>query len=227
MKTQGNGNRELPQGVFTTQVIEDNPYLKGTLDHEENSDSSTELFESRIEDEEGPAIEADDEQQRAKLRRRRLALAGLLVLLVASMVVALALYLHTSTRVEYGTAAGRGTPPLPSSTVSTGRDARTDKAIEEAKRLTLAPQSTNAESGQPESQSNDSPVNSKTLLETPFKTPPLSNEATNFNSDVREPNLQGGQGLQTNLPTVSPSRDSAANQIASSSLRNSEVSLYM
>src|SRR6185295_11113897 len=124
----------------TTQVIDENPYLQRLPDQTESDQSlpENEAFDEVIGDEDGAPIEPEDERRKVRQRRRRLAQVGIAILLLMAIVFAIAIYRRSPTRVDYGDTAGeKGVlPPAPTINSNTQRDSRTDKAIEEAQRLT-------------------------------------------------------------------------------------------
>src|SRR5262245_41529391 len=133
---QGNGSKDTIGTPFTTEVIEENPYLKRPADESisDKPNSDDEPLQLFIEEDDGPATEDANPVNRVKQRRRRLALIGIAVLLLLSLVFAIALYRRSPTRVDYGRAAKqpdvKSSPTNPIAT--TPRDSRTDKAIAEA-----------------------------------------------------------------------------------------------
>jgi transcriptional regulator of acetoin/glycerol metabolism len=135
-----NGNNETIRSSFTTQVIEENPYLQRPPDEQEGEQSRPEsqIFDSIIEDEDGPPVETEDALIKVHRRRRRSVLVAMATLLVMALVLALAVYRRVPTRIDYGrtTKQTEVLPTAPISSANNSRDARTDKAIEEAQRLT-------------------------------------------------------------------------------------------
>ena len=135
-----NGNNETIRSSFTTQVIEENPYLQRPPDEQEGEQPRPEsqIFDSIIEDEDGPPVETEDALIKVHRRRRMSVLVAMATLLVMALVLALAVYRRVPTRVDYGrtTKQTEVLPTAPISSANNSRDARTDKAIEEAQRLT-------------------------------------------------------------------------------------------
>ena len=126
---------------FSTTEINENPYIQRTPDEPQGrADDEKEIFARAEPDEEDLAIEIADESKKVRQRRRRLALASVAVLLLLSVIGALTLYSRRSTRVEYGQRAKQSqvVPPAPNASATTGRDTRTEQAIEEAQRLTTS-----------------------------------------------------------------------------------------
>lgn len=134
-----NGNGNATGVSFSTAVIDENPYIQRTPDEPQmRADVQNEIFDRAEQDEEGLAIDRADEAKKVRQRRHRLALAAVAVLLLVSVVGVLILYYRGSTRVEYGQRAKQSqvVPPAPNASATTGRDTRTEQAIEEAQRLT-------------------------------------------------------------------------------------------
>src|SRR6267143_1144355 len=136
----GNGNGNATGVSFTTAVIEENPYLQRFEDEHQQTRASAEneVFDLADDDEQASALDHTTERRKKTQRRRRLVLAGVALLLLVSAVCVFALHYRSSTRVEYGQTAkqSRVVPPAPNATTTTGRDTRTEQAIEEAQRLT-------------------------------------------------------------------------------------------
>lgn len=134
-----NGNGNTTGASFSTAVIDENPYMQRTSDEPQvRADVENEIFDRAEQDEEGLAIDRADEAKKVRQRRHRLALAAVAVLLLVSVVGGLILYSRGSTRVEYGQRAKQSqvVPLAPNASATTGRDTRTEQAIEEAQRLT-------------------------------------------------------------------------------------------
>src|SRR6201991_4446619 len=119
-----------------------NPYLQRLANEEGNSSLDTD-------DEEAAAAAelAAEKKKRKQRRKRRVALAFIATLLLASVVIAVAVYRQRSTRVEYGRATNppRVLPPPPSAGATTGRDNRTEQALQEMQHLTGENRNTNAQ----------------------------------------------------------------------------------
>jgi hypothetical protein len=221
----GNGNNEPNRGAFTTELIDDNPYLQRLPDQVESDESGPEgeTFDELIEDEFAAPIEPADVQRKVKQRRRFIALAGMATLLLIAFVIAVALYRRAPTRVDYGRTAKKSEvlPPAPNSNGTSSRDSRTEKAIEEAQRLT----------GRQTQNDNEEPVvgenepNSKANQDTPFKFPSDSNATINTGPPVTDPTTNtAGMG---STETKSESAKSMSHPGGIRSQRNSETSLYM
>ncbi len=226
MKSQGNGNNEIRQGAFSTQVIEENPYLQRSVDAQDFSDAINETGVSDYEDDEVAPTELDEGRRRAVRRRRRLAIAGLFLSLLLAIAGAFVLYSQTSIRVDYrGTRQSEVLPSPPNSTVATERDARTDKAIEEAQKLTG--QATSSKLRNDETSITEPTANSKTILDTPFKVPTAANETPNLTGADLGMTLERTQGFQTKTESSSSAIPGETSQRGMRSERSSEVSLYM
>jgi hypothetical protein len=120
-------------------VATDNPYLQRVPNEEETCRTNGGNGSVDVDDEEAAAVAeiAAEKKKRKQRRRRRIVLAFIAILLSASVVIALALYRQRSTRVEYGRATNppRVLPPPPSPG-ATGRDNRTEQALQEMQQLT-------------------------------------------------------------------------------------------
>jgi len=228
-RSDGNGEPigEKTRGAFSTGVVDENPYLTRPRDDPESDRSSSEEppFDAIGEDDDGAPTEPEDEVRKKKHRRRRLALAGITTLLFLAIGLAIALYHRSPTRVDYGrtTSQNKKLPPLPNATTTTARDHRTDKAIEEAQRLT-SEASKDAVSA---SETGASPVrpNSQSLLDTPFKVP-VGPSHTNIPTQSMA-NLE--TNTESNLSSEKRASPSPTENYLSGvrSQRSSETSLYM
>ena len=229
----GNGNGNGTGVSFTTAVIEENPYLQRVEDEHQQTRASAEndVFDLIDEDEQASALDHTTERRKKTQRRRRLVLAGVALLLLVSAVCAFALQYRSSTRVEYGQSAkqSRVVPPAPNATTTTGRDTRTEQAIEEAQRLTtdtrqetpLAP-ATNTPLA-----ASESTRNSDSNPATPFTVPPDIGGTVKPKSDTLDSRTNtdsisfNEKPLTGSTATASPS---GARTIRSQ--RSSETSLY-
>jgi hypothetical protein len=226
----GNGNTK--GASFTTAVIDENPYLQRTTDGQQaRANAENEVFDPATEDAEGSAIELADERKKVKQRRRRFVLAGVAVLLLVSVIAVLALYYRSSTRVEYGQTAkqARVVPPAPNAATTTGRDTRTEQAIEEAQRLTA---DTRQGTATPTPRATtDAARNSNNKVDSPFNVP------TDFGGTVKskpdsldlrtktETNSSTDKSSGTSTQTASTS-DATTETRTIRSQRSSESSLY-
>ena len=221
---QGNGNSDATRRTFTTEVIEENSYLQRaeTDDGDRTTRAESEDFDQIIDDDDGAPIELEDQQRKRKQRRRRLAVMAIGALLLMALVFAIALYRLAPTRVQYGQAPreNRALPQVPTS-VAPSRDTRTDKAIEEAKKLTAVETTTNGQSAKKAEAKNP-------VLDTPFKFPSDPNETINPATSVTTSNTNNDvtQKLESRSSTqLTTSSDGSPRGIHSQ--RSSETSLYM
>jgi hypothetical protein len=168
--TQGNGNGAVTGARLSTETIESNPYLQH-LPTEDRNEKDSEVLDEVSEEDVGYPIDAEDEKRKGTYRRRRVFLVAAVLIVTAAVVAILVFYYRAATRVEYGKATKQHevlpSPPTVNST--SGRDARTERAIEEAQRLTAVTSTTPRPVVDPADAANiDKNING----ETPFKTPP-------------------------------------------------------
>ena len=227
----GNGNNATLRGAFTTQVIDENPYLQPLPDQADSDQSrpENEAFDEVIGDEDGAPIEPEDERRRVKQRRRRVALVGMATLLLMALVFAIALYRRSPTRVDYGRTSRKSEGlPAPNINATTPRDSRTDKAIEEAQRLTgRQTPSDNVSASKPDITAAD--PNSKTILDTPFKFPSDSNATITTAPQVSDPitNTEGSASTERKSESTTSTSPSNSYPRGIRSQRSTETSLYM
>ncbi|CAN5883769.1 hypothetical protein BH18ACI4_BH18ACI4_00920 [soil metagenome] len=220
----GNGSSETTGIRFTTEVIEENPYLQPRPDEQqkERSGAENDVCERSIEDEEGSPVELEDERRKVKQRRRRLAMTAVATLLLISLIGAVALYYRSVTRVEYGrtTKQREVLPPPPNVNTTTGRDTRTEQAIEEAQRLTVGKAQT---TGTP----NDKPTDSSDL--TPFNVPRGFSSTFNTTADETDTRTNTESTLATERGSAATPSTGASGSDPRSirSQRSSEGSLYI
>lgn len=184
-----NGNGNATGVSFSTAVIDENPYIQRTPDEPQmRAEVQNEIFDRAEQDEEGLAKEIADESKKVSQRRRRLALATVAMLLLLSVIGAL-IYSRRSTRVEYGQRAKQSqvVPPAPNVSATTGRDTRTEHAIEEAQRLTATPEQETATSPA----RTDAASSTASNPDTPFNVP------TNFAGTVKSTPDQERRRIQT------------------------------
>lgn len=223
-----NGKDESSRSAFITQVIDENPYLQSRPDEHEGDQPRQEnqIFDEIIEDEDGAPVEPEDELRRVQRRRRRLALTAIATLLLLALVFAIALYRRTPTRVDYGrTKQGEVLPPAPNSNANSSRDSRTDKAIEEARRLTDR-QTPTDEASAIKSDVTTAAPNSKAILETPFKFPSDSDAGVNTTAQVNETATSAGAANTENKSESTGTTPSENYPRGIRSQRSSETSLY-
>lgn len=225
-----NGNGNATEVAFSTAVIDENPYIqRTTAEPQLRADVEDEIFDRAEQDEEGLALDRADEPKKVRQRRRRLFLAAVAVLLLVSVVGALTFYSRGSTRVEYGQKAKQSqvVPPAPNASAATGRDTRTEQAIEEAQRLTTTAEQAPAKSPT----TSDATRSSASKPDTPFNVP------TNFAGTVKSKSdpLDPGTKTDSNGFNVRNSEKStppaSASDVTSDtrkvrSQRSSETSFY-
>ena len=137
---QQTGSTQGAVGSATRVVAGENPYLQRVASEEETSRTAGGNGSAEADDEEAAALAeiAAENTKRKQRRHRRFAQAFIAALLAASVVTAVVIYRQRTTRVEYGRAANqpRVLPPLPNATTTTGRDNRTEQALEQMQQLT-------------------------------------------------------------------------------------------
>src|SRR5215218_4168690 len=133
-------------GSATHVVAEENPYLQRVASDKETSRTAGANGSAETDDEEAAALAeiAVEKTKRKQRRHRRVAQAFIAALLAASVVTAVVIYRLRSTRVEYGRAANqpRALPPPRNAGTTTGRDNRTEQALEQMQQLTGEDRST-------------------------------------------------------------------------------------
>lgn len=231
----GNGNGNATGVSFTTAVIEENPYLQRFEDEHQQTRASAEneVLDLADDDEQATALDHTIERRKKTQRRRRLVLAGVALLLLVSAVCVFALQYRSSTRVEYGQSAkqSRVVPPTPNATATTGRDTRTEQAIEEAQRLTT---DTRQETTAPSASSTNTPLaaseptrNSSSSLDTPFTLPPDLGGTVKTRPDALDSRTNTDSlSFNEKAPTSSAGTASANDPRTVRSQRSSETSLY-
>lgn len=226
----GTSNPQKPGVRFTTAVIDANPYLQRPQDEISQAAalSEEETFDGPIDDEEASPVEHDDEGKKTRQRRHRLVLAAVAAVFMIAMISAVALYYRSSTRVEYGrTGKGRAAiPPPPNVTDTPGRDTRTDRAIEEAQRMTGGSDQTTLAITSPRTRSEVSPKSAPSP-DQPFTAPTGFSNTVKTSPDGLEPksNKETSLGLERE-PAIAPSEDTPSNGTIRSQ-RSSETSFYM
>src|ERR1044072_4863796 len=127
-------------GSATHADANENPYLQRVASEAEPSRTAGGNGAADTDDEEAAVLAeiAAEKTKRKQRRHRRFAHAFIAALLAASVVTAVVIYRQRTTRVEYGRAANqpRVLPPLPNATTTTGRDNRTEQALEQMQQLT-------------------------------------------------------------------------------------------
>jgi hypothetical protein len=229
----GNGNGNATGVSFTTAVIEENPYLQRFEDEHQQTraNAENEVFDLADDDEQATALDHTTERRKKTQRRRRLVLAGVALLLLVSAVCVFALQYRSSTRVEYGQTAkqSRVVRPAPNATTTTGRDTRTEQAIEEAQRLTTDTRQETL----PASPTNTPLVateatrNSDSNPATPFTVPPDIGGTVKTKSDALDSRTNTDSiSFNEKAPTSSTATTSPKDARTLRSQRSSETSLY-
>jgi hypothetical protein len=210
-------------GSATHEVANENPYLQRVASEQNTSRTAGGNGAAETDDEEAAALaeNAAEKTKRKQRRHRRFAQAFIAALLVASVFTAVVIYRQRSTRVEYGRAANQPQtlPPPPNVGTTTGRDNRTEQALEQMEQLTGENRSTRNAQAQATA-ARDGAANSGTGTltnapidaEHPFDMPPNSSDATQ-NS--------------TTPGKSSPPVSGATNEQPVRSQRNAETSLYV
>src|ERR1044072_8865368 len=215
---------ETTQGAAesaTRVVAEENPYLQRVASEADTSRTPGGNGAAETDDEEAAVLAeiAAEKTKRKQRRHRRFAQAFIAALLAASVITAVVIYRQRSTRVAYGRAANqpRSLPPPPNAGTTTGRDNRTEQALEQMQQLTGEERS--ARNGQAQATATrDSAVNSSTSTnapvdaQRPFDLPPNSADATQ-NS--------------TTSGKSSPPVSGTTNEQPVRRQRNTETSLYV
>lgn len=214
-------NTQGAAGSATHVVAGENPYLQRAANEEEKSRTAAGNGSADTDDEEAAALAeiAAEKTKRKQRRHRRYAQAFIAVLLAATVVTGVVIYRQRSTRVEYGRAANqpRTLPPPPNAVTTTGRDNRTEQALEQMQQLTgenrsarnTQPQATATRNG---AANSDTSSNAPVDAEQSFHMPPNSSDAT-------ENSTTSGKS--------SPPVSIGANEQPVRSQRNSETSLYV
>ena len=208
-------------GSPTRIVAGENPYLLRVASEEETSRTAGGNGSVETDDEEAAALAeiAAEKTKRKQRRHRRFAQVFIAALLAASVVTAVVIYRQRSTRVEYGRAANqpRVLPPPPNATTTTGRDNRTEQALEQMQQLTGENRSATKDQAHATA-SRDGAANSGTSINAPvdaqhpFDMPPNSSDAT-------EDSMTSGKSSSPVSGTT--------NEQPVRSQRNAETSLYV
>src|ERR1043166_4083254 len=216
---------ETTQGAAesaTRVVAEENPYLQRVGREGEPCGAAGGNGAAETDDEEAAVLaEIAAEKTKQKQRRhRRFAQAFIAALLAASVVTAVVIYRQRSTRVEYGRAANQPQvlPPPPNAGTTTGRDNRTEKALEQMQQLTGENRSARNTEAQATA-TRDGAANSggSTL------TNPLADAQHPFDL----PNASDATQNSTTSGKSSPSVSDTTNEQPVRSQRNAETSLYV
>jgi hypothetical protein len=215
------GSTEGAAGSATRVVADENPYLQRVVSEQETSRTAGGNGAAETDDEEAAALAeiAAEKTKRKQRRHRRFAQAFIAALLLASVVTAIVVYRQRSTRVEYGRTANqpRTLPPPPNAGTTTGRDNRTEQALQEMQQLTGKNRSARNAQAQATA-TRDGAANSGTSTnapvdaEHPFDMPPNSSEVTE-NSTTSGKSSSPVSGTTTEQPVRSQ--------------RNAETSIYV
>jgi hypothetical protein len=208
-------------GSATRVVASENPYLQRVASEEETSRTAGDNGSAETDDEEAAAVAkiAAEKKKRKQRRHRRFAQAFIAALLAASVVTAVVIYRQRSTRVEYGRAANqsRALPPLPNAGTTTGRDNRTEQALQEMQQLTGENRS--ARNAQAQATAiRDGAANSGTSTNAPVDAEHLFHMPPN-SSDAIENSTTSGKS--------SPPVSGTTNEQPVRPQRNAETSIYV
>jgi hypothetical protein len=214
---------ETTQGVAgsaTRVVAGENPYLQRAASEAEKSQIARGNGSAETDDEEAAALAeiAAEKRKRKQRRHRRFAQTFIAALLAASVVTAVVIYRQRSTRVEYGRAANqpRVLPPPPNAGTTSGRDNRTEQALEQMQQLTGENRSArNAQAHA--TATGDGAANSGTSINAPVDSEhpfdlPNSSDATENSTTSGKP---------------SPPVSGTTNDQPVRSQRNAETSIYV
>lgn len=224
--TRGNGNGAVTGVRLSTETIESNPYLQHLPDEDRKQEHAADRagLDELTDEDQGYPIDAENEQSKVNQRRRRVVLVAAMLFVTATLVVILIAYYRSATRVEYGktTKQREVLPPPPNMNQTTGRDSRTERAIEEAQRLTAGNAATPRPVPAPGGVDN---IDKNSSGEMPFKAPPAD-----FGTSLTvDPNTtaQTTPGIANRAELNSPNDARSTEKPAEPSHRNAETSLYM
>lgn len=213
---------ESAAGSATRVIVEENPYLQRVASEEETSPTGGGDGSAETDDEEAAALAeiAAEKKKRKQRRHRRFALAFIAVLLLAGVVTAVLIYRQRSTRVEYGRAANqpRVLPPPPNAGTTTGRDNRTEQALQDMQQLTGGDRS----AGNAKAEATSTRDASKNSGGGNLTTNPVDSQ-----HPFDLPNSSDATQNSTTSGKSSPPVSIAANEQPVRSQRNSETSLYV
>jgi hypothetical protein len=138
MKTKE--HNEGATGAVAPAIAQENPYLQSVASEQGTRPTDGGNGSAEADDEEAAALAdlAAEEKKRKQRRHRRFVLAFIGALLTVSVVIAVVIYRQRRTRVEYGRAGNqpRVLPPPPNARTTTGRDNRTEQALDQMHQLT-------------------------------------------------------------------------------------------
>jgi hypothetical protein len=216
-------NTEGATGSAAPAIAQENPYLQPVANEQGTRPTNGGNGSVEADDEEAAALAelAAEEKKRRHRRHRRFALALIGALLVASVVIAVAIYQQRSTRVEYGQAGNkpRVLQPPPNAGATTGRDNRTKQAIDQMQQLT----------GENRSAGN---ANVQATTTGNSATNGANSNSTNTQADSSHPFVLSDSSDASQSSTTSEKSSSTASvtqndQPPLRSQRNSETSLYV
>lgn len=209
-------------GSATRVIANEDPYLQRVAREEETSRTGGGNGSAESDDEEAAALAevAAEKRKRKQRRHRRFALAFIAALLSASVVTGVVIYRQRSTRVEYGRAANqpRVLPPPPNAGTTTGRDNRTEQALQEMQQLTGEDRS----AGNAKTEATSTRDAAKNSGGSNLTTEPAESQHPfdlPNSSDATQNSMTSGKS--------SPPVSIAANEQPIRSQRNSETSLYV
>ena len=209
-------------GSATRVVAGENPYLQRVASEEETSRTAGGNGSAEADDEEAAALAeiAAENTKRKQRRHRQFAQAFIAALLAASVVTAVVIYRQRTTRVEYGRAANqpRVLPPPPNATTTTGRDNRTEQALEQMQQLTGENRSARKAQAQATA-TRDGAANSGTST--------LTNAPVDTQHPFDLPNSSDAPQNSTTSGKSSPPVSGTTNEQPVRSQRNAETSIYV
>src|ERR1043165_9488503 len=209
-------------GSATRVVAGENPYLQRVASEEETSRTAGGNGSAEADDEEAAALAeiAAENTKRKQRRHRQFAQAFIPALLAASVVTAVVIYRQRTTRVEYGREANqpRVLPPPPNATTTTGRDNRTQQALEQMQQLTGENRSARKAQAQATA-TRDGAANSGTST--------LTNAPVDTQHPFDLPNSSDAPQNSTTSGKSSPPVSGTTNEQPVRSQRNAETSIYV
>jgi len=216
-------NTEGATGSAAPAIAQENPYLQPVANEQGTRPTNGGNGSVEADDEEAAALAelTAEEKKRKHRRHRRFALAFIGALLVASVVIALAIYRQRGTRVEYGRALNqpRVLPSPPNAGATAGRDNRTEQALQEMQQLTGENRSTGNANAQATTSGNGA-------------TNAANSNSTNTQADSSHPFVLSDSSDSSQSSTTSEKSSSTVSvtqndQPPLRSQRSSETSLYV
>lgn len=203
-------------------ILEENPYLQRVASEEETCGTAGGNGSAETDDEEAAALAemAAEKTKRKQRRHRRFALPFIAALLSASVVTAVVIYRQRSTRVEYGRAANqsRVLPPPPNAGTTTGRDNRTEQALQQMQQLAGEDQS----AGNAKKEATSTRDISRNSGDSNLGTDPVDSQ-----HPFDLPNSSDATQNSTTSGKSSPPVSGTTNEQPVRSQRNSETSVYV